>query len=848
MTFFFDSDCDDSDAESERDLKSPTDSVESLDRSAHSVSPVEILTPTAADEKHYLSSDVYRPRSARSPAGPKLLRRSLDQAKYEELKSQAEERRSKEDEWRSSTTSSTTRKTSIDTSVGHSQERDVRKWSTQQVAAWMYGSGFETPVISQFELHDINGPVLLDLQFEDLRELDISSFAKRRQIWNEVCALRVEGGYSPERTLFNNIERAYTPDVDFANERGREREQTHLPGFQDQPTLSPQDRRGSHHTITLRQSTSSTNIAIPKPHRCSKGERCSKWRKLQSMLEEVDQDHGPNTPPAEPEPNIMDTELRPISLRPFSETIPSVVASSDIFGPAAHDVPAFEPDAEMIRNLEMRRKEAQENVKQYLQMQNLQLHSAPDTPPSPIVDSPRMDRFPSNLDSQIGSPDFPPRNSSLQPLPRLAIPNLPASPLTPPRSASSTRTIARPPTPPRSASSSLIPRPLTPYSANQRFPSPLHLRSPASETDIPVTSPLPLFSRENSNSLPNDLQQRPQLIRGSASLDNIPKRRDFDKLPTLKESGGTIRYKNGARRVSKPLPATPRLSREVGGLGLSTDLPPVPPIPKRPPPSLPSSTPSLVPTTPKLKAPLTPNPGFKPAAAPPAFTNPLEKKYGCGTLSVGWVRRRRARLWRHEWQPVHVRLRGTTLAMHATADPEDKTPLETIDLDEHAVACSSAAGGNKFTAAMRTFKIGGGSEASIGNNTSASNSSFSSSSSAMRSEGDVFAWQLVPAANVAHVRSPSDITRANGPGNPIEQRAEATAAATATSTAPPRKGKTGEVLRTHHFAVKTRDERIEWMREVMLAKTLKQKAMLSRSGTSTKARTSVDGIHRTGSF
>ena len=30
MTFFFDSDCDDSDNESERDLKSPTDSVESV--------------------------------------------------------------------------------------------------------------------------------------------------------------------------------------------------------------------------------------------------------------------------------------------------------------------------------------------------------------------------------------------------------------------------------------------------------------------------------------------------------------------------------------------------------------------------------------------------------------------------------------------------------------------------------------------------------------------------------------------------------------------------------------------------------------------------------------------------
>jgi hypothetical protein len=29
--------------------------------------------------------------------------------------------------------------------------------------------------------------------------------------------------------------------------------------------------------------------------------------------------------------------------------------------------------------------------------------------------------------------------------------------------------------------------------------------------------------------------------------------------------------------------------------------------------------------------------------------------------------------------------------------------------------------------------------------------------------------------------------------------------------------------KTHHFAVKNRDERIDWMRELMLAKALKQK-------------------------
>lgn len=98
-------------------------------------------------------------------------------------------------------------------------------------------------------------------------------------------------------------------------------------------------------------------------------------------------------------------------------------------------------------------------------------------------------------------------------------------------------------------------------------------------------------------------------------------------------------------------------------------------------------------------------------------------------------------------------------------DSVDAAVLESIDVDEYAVACSSLAS-NKLGAAFKSLKLSG-----------------------KKKEGDAaaFSFQLVPAA---------------------EKKGMLNAA-------------TGK---THHFAVKSRDDRIDWMRELMLAKALKQKA------------------------
>ena len=110
--------------------------------------------------------------------------------------------------------------------------------------------------------------------------------------------------------------------------------------------------------------------------------------------------------------------------------------------------------------------------------------------------------------------------------------------------------------------------------------------------------------------------------------------------------------------------------------------------------------------------------------------------------------------------------------------------LEAIDVDEYAVACTSLASSNKLGAAFKSLKFSGG----IGNKKGKGKDG---------GKDDVdpaaFAFQLVPTAD--------------GKG---EKKASNGFLHAATG-------------KTHHFSVKDREERIDWMRELMLAKALKQR-------------------------
>jgi hypothetical protein len=146
------------------------------------------------------------------------------------------------------------------------------------------------------------------------------------------------------------------------------------------------------------------------------------------------------------------------------------------------------------------------------------------------------------------------------------------------------------------------------------------------------------------------------------------------------------------------------------------------------------------------------------------------------------MKKRKTRLLRHEWQDGYFTLKGTRLNMHKDASAMDRT-LEYVDIDDYAIACSSLASTSKLSAAFKAVHI-----------------------SHSREKSDpvgAFSFQLVPQdKNVARLRK-----RESAMHNAAGVLAD---------------GFNG-TGKTHHFAVKNRNERIDWMREMMLAKALKQK-------------------------
>jgi hypothetical protein len=166
------------------------------------------------------------------------------------------------------------------------------------------------------------------------------------------------------------------------------------------------------------------------------------------------------------------------------------------------------------------------------------------------------------------------------------------------------------------------------------------------------------------------------------------------------------------------------------------------------------------------------------------------------------MKKRKTKMLRHEWHDHFFTLRGTRLAMHKDAQTANSKTLEYIDVDDYAIACSSIAS-SKLNAAFKAMHIRRGSDDKA-------------------SKGDVaaFSFQLIP-------QDPK-----GGVGARLKKRESTLGGILGSgsngnnSSAPSIPGIDGAVNgtgKTHHFAVKNRDERIDWMRELMLAKALKQK-------------------------
>ncbi|KAF2740446.1 hypothetical protein EJ04DRAFT_518755 [Polyplosphaeria fusca] len=747
----------------------------------------EVQTPRDIESRPQFAYEWYLPKAVQGPRGPHLFRASQSSNDFpSDLPLQLSPLLPKEPParletaFREATPETVVPRAEYNTiasAVAHLDKSEVRAWASDEVATWMFQNGFERDIIDRFEDHDITGAVLLDLQFDDLKELEIQSFGKRHQLWNKIDSLRTADGLAsptaPAPTPFEDISRPCTAARNRSKSKNRERRHrdksrnaNECDGEDAKTPITPgggRRRRGRRHRnpgddiITPAESVSIVAIEqlLPKPHKCAKGERCAKWKKQQRQLARLQEEHGFPISPEKGghifiagDPGNPSTANRAVEdvYRPTSDAIPSVVASSDLLGPG--ELPDFQLQADMLQQLELR--DPQDNVRQFLTLQRVE---QPYSTPTPIEApaTPPVETFPpqphyrpqsqlnqmyqvsafsvstsattsahssmalASMPSQtpaLHPPEFQPApHSNLKSLPRLSIPP-------PPRSMSAQ--------PLQSGSRSAVPAspqvvPNTAFSPC-RTASPggvYRFGTPFSEMDAPVTAvPVGPVARDTTQSVPPNMQYRDPIQR-SGSVATW--RRPSLAMPSLNED-----------QVFSPVhhsDDSDTLNETQFSDGSSTSSSPI-------------------------------------KTARPEDTPTVASLYD-NANHYGWMKKRRTRLLRHEWQDHHFRLNGTVLAMHPNELPSSSA-LQSIDVDDYAVACSSLAS-NKLSAKLKALKLSASHKDKNGMPAS-------------------YEFQLVPTA--------------------------------------PGKGEIKRIMpngKVHHFAVKTRDDRIDWMRELMLAKALKAK-------------------------
>ncbi|KAJ6104674.1 hypothetical protein N7523_010994 [Penicillium sp. IBT 18751x] len=625
-------------------------------------------------------------------------------------------------------------------------ESRVASWTPQDVVAWLQDKSIDESIIEKFFINDISGSVLLDLQPEDLKELDIQSFGKRHGLMSSIRQLRNSiSGESHEAEspgVSEPISREPTPGSTIAEVGVRSCNAT--PVADEDCTQSPardleqyhnSRRRRRQRVVGPNDSISIVGIeqVFPKPHRCSKGEDCRKWQRQQARFAQysqglpVDSLGSPVVVAGDPgnaatAPNMIKS--------PKSDLTPSVVASSDALGPnQVTEMPISEKTLQDVRP-----RDAQENVRHFIKLQRLsQLQPVenPATPPKETFPSPEADS-PGKLAEK------------LQKLPTLHIPsdydsfarNSKFSPI-----LSGQRTITPSVMRRRQGFQESIPEQMATPNTSLFSPSDYYRQdphygftsqTPLSEMDVPLTAiPIGPIERVLSQSVPPNMRFG---YEGEYVPDPIPR-------PI------STKVENHRRKLSVNT-SQPALRRLDEGRVMS-----------------PIETPEDLEHTPRAA---------HCRASPFTPSGELSRDI----IHSGWVKKRKTKNFvRHEWSPKYCALRntqrgderGTELAVydHQMDAKGDSKALEYIDVDDYAVACSSVASNSKLTAAFKKTVL------KRKDNT----------------RGDTaFAFSLIP--------SPS--------GTTVDRKS------------------IFHTGKSHHFAVNTRDERIDWMRELMLARALRR--------------------------
>lgn len=668
--------------------------------------------------------------------------------------------------------------TSLNQAVSELDESEVANWTPLDVVRWMQKAGFEDSIVEKFFINDISGSILLELQFEDLKELDIHSFGKRHRLMSSIQQLRNSAMMSSSGSQVsqsNPSTRGPTPVAQPARAIPSTGDCNSIPTTDEEKTDSTKERqrrrrhRHHHHHEDVEEIGPGDSISIvaieqilPKLHSCSKGEDCRKRQKQKRKLARLAQGlpieslsgstiltGDPGNPATAP--NLLSG--------PKSDATPSIVASSDVLGP--DQAPQIRLCEEKLNEVQPR--DPQENVRQFLNFQHLsklQPVDHPPTPPKELLPSPETDS-PSSTKTSASLAE------NLRHLPKLRIPsrddrldssnfsaNLSAQrTVTPsvlrkkPYFGQENSTVVEPEQPQTFAYGSDMmspsdfyrqdsayyrnPHHQNPYYLNSYHQGPYRQDTPFSEMDVPVTAvPVGPVAREVSQSVPPNMRfgagrhhmadpiARPASTKAENHLRNpsVQNAQAFNTLGRLDEA-----------EVSKPIDTPEELQR-----------------------------------TPRA------------ANCKPGPFSPGNCRNSNEITHSGWMKKRKTtRLLRHEWEDHHFILRGTQLAMYADeeASRRNSKALEYIDVDDYAVACSSVASSSKLTAAFKKTVLKRKENAN---------------------DEAAFAFSLIPTPN-------------NGNSSSLERKALFLSSG-----------------KSHHFAVKTREERIDWMRELMLAKALKR--------------------------
>lgn len=602
--------------------------------------------------------------------------------------------------------------TTLNKAVAELDETQVQNWSPFEVANWMADSGFEDSVVDKFLSHDISGQILLDLQFEDLKELDITSFGKRHRLMSSIQALRNSVMLSTSPPPPTSVPEPISPELVACKTPG-------TPDMDDDLHSQPRRRRSRHRRANtsddILPAESVSIVAIeqvfPKEHKCSKGEACHKWQKQQRKIQKMKEDLARDT---------QEQDLA--SHRPKSDAAPSTVASSDVLGQSK--LPQIRLTEEVLN--EVKPVDRQENVAQYLSFQHMRapsLAKAPSPPPARSASVAPLNSTPRST---------PPLSQQLNSLPKLTIPVTETTNLGPYTPTVSTNTRRGSKTP-----ASAVRRPMQSPSMQN---SPYHYmqttapfseldipryttHTPMSEMDVPITAfhvsdPL---ARETSQSVPPEM--RYGAVPQETRLPSAPVFSHADPIERPASSSPRshrLQQHSSPQRTRRPSFLTPTISR------------------------LSEADETFI---------------AEPQTAPGTLPN------GCSHAG-GMRKRKTTKLIRHEWVDGYFTLKGTRLATFRDQEAalRDSRALECIDVDDYAVACSSLASSSKLSSAFKKSILGK-----------------NYNEDAMREQA--FAFSLVPS------REDGKKTLIRGDGN-----------------------------KSHHFSVKSRDERIEWMRELMLAK------------------------------